>query len=102
MIYLFCSRSLKRIVTVNLANLFAIGGIEWILLQEYLSEDYPTPQLIDENIPEMCKHPSTILRWWQPYQPDEQDRSVVWIIDNIIIYRSNNPLAEIYDPFRYT
>ena len=79
-------------------------GLKWILLQEYSPKKYNTPRLVLENIPTDCKRPSTIFRWWQPFQPDDdtlaQEKPTTWLIDNVVVDQSSNPLNEIYDPLK--
>ena len=76
------------------------------MLQEYSPKRYDIPKLVMEQIPKDCKHSTTIFRWWQPLQPDndtgdrEAQRPVTWLIDNVVIDQSNNPLNRIYDPLR--
>lgn len=79
------------------------------MIQDYLPRDHTSPTLVHAIIPEDCRYSHSILRWWQPIEPELKPefgfeaaiKSPVWLIDNIAIEYSQEQLTELYDNFKY-
>lgn len=74
------------------------------MLEEYQPSSFLTARLAHAIMPAECKSPRALLRWWQPYDPDQDlhehqaASALTWIVDNILVDRSDNQLSQIYHP----